>query len=264
MISGFPAPFGYVHTSTIPKTNKTLTLTSSKIFHANSTFSRWCNELFPVYFSSGSHILDLDGAGVDAFGIVNCGCHFIAYVTTSECRKYWVPRRAKTKMSFPGMLDNTVGGSLRSAEKPLDCIVREAEEEAGLPVQYTRAHIKACGTLSYQMSQTVDGKLGCQHHVQYVYEMEMRPDMIPIPLDSEADEFKRMTDEFKLMAPDEVIAALRNGEFKLNDAMTWMAFLIRHRHVNADNEPSLLEICARLHLKHDLLLCKAYFLNKIV
>ena len=42
----------------------------------------------------------------------------IAYVNTKEeGRKFWVPRRSRTKMSYPGMLDNTVGGSLKLGEK---------------------------------------------------------------------------------------------------------------------------------------------------
>ena len=31
-----------------------------------------------------------------------------------------------------------------------------------------------------------------------------------------------------------------------------MAYLIRHGVVNAENEPNFLEICSRLHRKHDL------------
>ena len=34
--------------------------------------------------------------------------------------------------------------------------------------------------------------------------------------------------------------------------MTWMAYLVRHGVVNAENEEYLVEICARLHRKHDI------------
>jgi len=54
-------------------------------------------------------------------------------------------------------------------------------------------------------------------------------------------------EEFKLMTLEEVKDALARGEFKLNCAMTWMAFLIRHGHVTAENEENLIEICARMH-----------------
>jgi hypothetical protein len=104
---------------------------------------------------------------------------------------------------------------------------------------------RSCGTLSYQMSVTDDGKSGCQHQVQYLYEMEMSEDILLMPYDGEAQ-------NFNLMSLEEVMAALRQGEFKLNCGMTWMAFLIRHGHVNAENEADLGEIEARLHWKHDM------------
>ena len=211
--------------------------------------NHWANELFPVYSSkTGEHVLDMDGCGVDLFGIVNYGVHMIAYVHTKdddEGRKFWVPRRSKTKMSYPGMLDNTVGGSLRSGERPINCIVREAAEEGSFPESYTREHVRACGTLSYSMDRTDDGREGCQHQVQYLYEMEVSEDIVPRVFDGEVE-------GFRLMGIEEVVGALRGGDFKLNCGMTWMAYLVRHGIVNAENEPHLVEICARMNRKHDL------------
>ncbi|KAF2823029.1 thiamine pyrophosphokinase [Ophiobolus disseminans] len=264
MIDGFPKPFGYVHTSTISRVSwdehwaidaehRFLTLNGGDTFaertwrmeetsrpnlkvNSSSVFGRWCDELFPLYDDDGQHILDMDGAGVDAFGIVNYTCHLIAYVKTSEGTKYWVPRRAKTKLSHPNMLDNTVGGSLASGEKPVDYI-------------YTRANITACGALSYSMTQTDDGRPGCQHQVQYLYEMEMLTGIVLTPNDGEAQ-------DFQLNTLENVVCASRKSEFKLNCAMTWMAFLIRHGHVNAENESNFMEISARLHRRHDLFIVK--------
>ncbi|KAK0506919.1 hypothetical protein JMJ35_010619 [Cladonia borealis] len=276
MIEGHEKPFGYVHSSFIaammPWSNlwslnhkkRFLTLhsfpndvqsrtnamqTTLRSAYNNGTVSYWANELFPIYSSTGGHILDMDGCGVDPFGIVSYAVHMIAYVTTKgneiETRKFWVPRRSKTKMSYPGMLDNTVGGSLRSGERPIDCIVREAAEEGGVPEEYTREHVKACGTLSYQMDRTDDGKEGRQHQVQYLYEMEVPEGFVPKPCDGEVE-------EFMLMGIEEVVGALRRGEFKLNCGMTWMSYLVRHGIVDAENEERLVEICARMHRKLDL------------
>jgi 8-oxo-dGTP pyrophosphatase MutT (NUDIX family) len=273
MISGFPKPFGYVHKDTVSKVNWPDFWTVNEeerklVFHGGDTFEqrtkrmettlrenrkkdktsafgRWSDERFPLYTDTGEHILDLDGSGVDAFGIVNYSCHLTAYVRTAQGVKYWVPTRSRTKMSFPGMLDNTVGGSLRSGESPLDCIVREAAEEASLPAAFTRANIKPCGTLSYTMTRTDDGQPGCQHQVQYIYEMELPEEKVLVPCDGEAE-------SFTLMTLEEVREALGAGRFKDNCGMTWMAFLVRHGIVNAENEMHLIEICARLHRKHDL------------
>ena len=95
------------------------------------------------------------------------------------------------------------------------------------------------------MSRTDDGKPGCQHQVQYLYEIKLGEEIIPKPFDGEVE-------EFTLMTLEEVQNALACGEFKLNCAMTWMAYFIRYGVVNAENEPNLVEVCSRLHRKHDL------------
>lgn len=77
-----------------------------------------------------------------------------------------------------------------------------------------------------------------------LYEIELTEDIVPKPFDGEVE-------EFTLKTLDQVRDALARGEFKLNCAMTWMAYLVRHGVVNAENEPNLVEINARLHRKHD-------------
>ena len=273
VIEGYDKPFGYVHSSFVrempwpscwsldhekrllsllsppdfqERTNLMNTTLRSEHVKGNiDALRKWADELFPVYSSTGEHVLDMDGCGVDLFGIVNFAVHLLAYVNTKEGIRFWVPRRSKTKMSYPGMLDNTVGGSLSSGERPIGCIVREAAEEGAIPEEYTRKNIISCGTLSYQMSLTDDGRPGCQHQVQYLYEMELTEDIVPKPFDGEVE-------EFTLKSLDEVRYALMHGEFKLNCGMTWMAYLVRHGIVNAENEPNLVEICSRLHRKHDI------------
>ena len=97
----------------------------------------------------------------------------------------------------------------------------------------------------YAMDRTDEGGEGCQFQVQYLYEMEVGEEIMLRPNDGEEE-------EFRLMGLDEVYHALRHGEFKLNCGMTWMAYLVRHGIVNAENEPDLVEICSRLHRRHDL------------
>lgn len=203
------------------------------------------NEPFAVCAADGEHVLDMEVLAVDSFGIVAPGVHLITYVMTSDGRKYWIQRRSKNKSTFPGMLDSTAAGNLISTEVPLDGMAREADEEAGIPETYTRANIKACGTVSYHMSKCNDGRPGSSPHVQYNYEMELPQDMIPVPKDGEVE-------EFMLLSLDEVCDALTRGEFKPNITMTYMAYLVRHGYVDISNEPRLAEVCARLNRKHDL------------
>ena len=57
-----------------------------------------------------------------------------------------------------------------------------------------------------------------------------------------------------LFSLDEVCDALTRGEFKPNFTMTDVAYLVRHGYVNFSNERRLVEVCARLNPKHDLLI----------
>lgn len=125
----------------------------------------WNQELFAIYDSDGQHIMDMVGSGLPFFGIIVFGVHMIAHTKTEDGLKYWVPRRSKTKTSCPGQLDNTVGGSLASGEKPVNCITRESAEEASLPENYTCTILKPCGALSYQMSR-IDR---CARHILKLY-----------------------------------------------------------------------------------------------
>ena len=119
---------------------------------------KWSDELFSVYDAGGEYVLDMDDCGVDLFGAVSFVVHMLASVNTEHGLKFWVPRRSKPKRSYPSMLDNTVGGSLSSGERPIDCIARDSAEEASFPEAYVRDNIKACGTLSYQLFRTDDGR----------------------------------------------------------------------------------------------------------
>lgn len=183
----------------------------------------------------------MDGSGADIFDFPGGGVDMIEYFTTKEGPRYWVPRRALMKFNYPGMLDNTVGGSLRSGEDPVDCIIREAEEEAFLPREFTRQHINSCGVLSFQV---YDGNPGFQAEIMCLYEIELPVDMILKPYDDEVGSFSVTTLE-------EVKESLAKGEFKMNCAMTWIAYMIHHGYITAENEKNLVEIEARLHRKFE-------------
>lgn len=273
LIEGYDKPLGYVHNQFVEEINwpdywkidpekRLLALVSAPDFETRSrlmnetlrknhesqkvpALAHWSDEDFPIYSATGEHVLTMNGCGVDMLGIVNFSVHMIGWVMTAEGVKIWVPRRAMTKMSYPGMLDNTVGGSLPVGEKPIDGIVRECEEEICLDQTYTRANIRPRGTNSFQLTQTDSQHTGCQHQVQYLYEMELRQDIVPKIGDGEVG-------ELHLKTIDEVREAMKNGEFKLSCNMTYLAFLIRHGYINAENEPDLPEICSRLNRKHDL------------
>ena len=76
--------------------------------------------------------------------------------------------------------------------------------------------------------------------MQYVYSIELPPHVIPTPSDGEVD-------HFELMALEEVQAALTEGKFETNIALTWIAYFISLGELNAENEKNLYAITCHLH-----------------
>lgn len=285
MVQGYSMPVGYVIDGFVREVEwpscwsldfdrRTLTLHGGETFdqrtqHMQQTLrsilkqrkalsSKWSNEDYPVYHGHGSgekktleHVMDMDRCGLEKFGIRTYGVHLTAWMKVvedgKELTKYVVPRRAKDKRIYPSLLDNSVGGGLGSQDQnsPFDGMVREIEEEAGIPPSYSRQHLKQCDVLSYSMATTNWGHPGWQHNTLYVFEMELTEGMLPEVNDGEVE-------AFYLMTLEEVQTELFKKSFLPTGTMTWIAYLIRHGHLNSEDVKDLPEITARLHRKHDL------------
>ncbi|KAL4821396.1 NUDIX hydrolase domain-like protein [Aspergillus spinulosporus] len=203
----------------------------------------WRNELYPVYGPDGEFLLEMERSASPLFGIVAYGIHATAYVEDEEGLKLWVPRRSKTKQTYPSMLDNTVAGGMSTGEKPFECLVREAMEEASLPEDVVRANATATGCVSY--TYTRDSRAGgetdlVQPEVEYVYDIKLPADVVPKPNDTEVE-------EFCLLTVEETKKALANGEFKPNCAVVLIDFFLRHGILTPENEKDFLQIITRIH-----------------
>ncbi|KAF4125347.1 NUDIX domain [Geosmithia morbida] len=215
----------------------------------NDTFKLlrgWRNELWPVYGRDGSLLFSMERVAISIIGAMQYGVHMTAYVRDETAPfgiKVWVPRRAANKSTFPGMLDNTVAGGLSTGEMPLDCIVREAEEEASLPADLVRSGAKLVNVVTYTYVTTEEymGDGGFVHpECQWLYDLELPEGIVPHPNDGEVQ-------EFKLYDVDQVAAQLANGEYKHDCGLIIIDFFIRHGILTEANEPDLKEIQRRIH-----------------
>jgi 8-oxo-dGTP pyrophosphatase MutT (NUDIX family) len=273
-IDGFSRPLGYVHNSIIRNVSwptywaidserRILHLTCP---HTPDSFERrtslldetiqqaknegkikelcWRGEPVELHTVEGVHICNMNNLGTQMFGTIAFGVHLIAWVRKPEATLYWLQRRSMAKPMHPGKLDTIAGGGLRVGEKAIDAMAREAAEEASIPVDFSLSHLKACGTVSYQLSYSFLNNPGSFPHVLYVYEMELPEDFVPQPNDGEVDEFVTMTES-------QVMEALYQDDFKPIVGVQWVAHFYRHGILTADNEPHLQELCSRLHRKLD-------------
>lgn len=214
----------------------------NKIFEV---LAGWRDELYAVYDHDGEKVFDIERSASCLFGVVTYGIHMTAYVKTPGEKhgiKIWVPRRAKTKSTYGGMLDNTVAGGIASGEIPLECLVRESEEEASLPEKLVREKVESKGTITYIYIREprAGGESGLvQPECQYVYDLELPGEVVPKPNDNEVE-------CFYLWSVEEVQAAMERGEFKPNCALLMLDFFARWGIINQENE-DYGEINSRLH-----------------
>jgi len=266
MVEGYSHPFGYILKSkaekiswpdpwTVDEERQAVVLSRGSGVEERSSFMentlrsehesgqvsdlrKLSKELYAVCNTEGELVLRMNRSAAGLFGIRTYGVFLVAFTETNEGRQFWVAQRSKTKMTHPGKLDMCVGGSLRADELPIDCLVREGEEEASIPAEFSRENVQPCGALTYHMAVDDNGGTASRAQTQYIYELELP--MEPKPCDDEVE-------GFKLMNLEEIIDALRHDKFKPNIVMTWIDYLIRHGHMHAENEEKYLQICARLH-----------------
>ncbi|KAI9821792.1 MAG: hypothetical protein M1827_002373 [Pycnora praestabilis] len=220
--------------------------TTSTAWRTQDTFEvlrGWRDELYPVYAPRGKLLFNIERAASPLFGVVTYGVHMTAFVRGKDCLRIWVPRRAKDKQTYGGMLDNTVAGGISTGEGVLESLVREAREEASLPEGLVRKGAKACGTVTYfyVRDARAGGEAGLlQPECQYIYEIELGDDDRPSPGDDEVE-------DFYLWDVPKVQTALRQGEFKPNCALVLLDFFVRHGILTPENEKDYIEIVSRIH-----------------
>lgn len=94
---------------------------------------------------------------------------------------------------YPLHLDNSVAGGIPSGLSPSESIIKESHEEASLPEEFTRTHIRPAGCISY-FHATAKGWL--QPEVQYLYDLRIPESesesgkVVLRPLDGEVESFE--------------------------------------------------------------------------
>jgi len=215
----------------------------------NKTFevlAGWRDELYAVYGPHNELLFSVERSASPLFGVVTYGVHMTCYTKSPESSygiKMWVPRRAATKSTYAGMLDNTVAGGIATGEEPFESLVRESDEEASLPEKLVRENAKAQGTITYVYIREprAGGESGLiQPECQYVFDLELPEDVLPKPNDSEVE-------QFYLWTVEEVQGALGRGEFKPNCGLLILDFFVRWGILTEENERDFKEIKRRLH-----------------
>lgn len=130
--------------------------------------------------------------------------------------RLWCARRALSKATDPGMLDNVTAGGLPSGETVVDCLQRELAEEAGLFNLQAHA-LQAAGSVRTARLEPQ----GWHDEVVHVFNLTLAAEFVPHNQDGEVAEF------MCLRAP-EVLERMLAGAFTVDAVQTLLQGL-RHR-----------------------------------
>ena len=183
---------------------------------------------------SAPALMAIDRGAATAFGVICGGFHLNGVVRGHDRDHMWVARRAKTKATYPDMLDNMVAGGHPFGLTAAANLRKECQEEAGIPAALAD-RARPVGMTSYAM----ETEEGLRRHAFYLYDLELPSDFTPVAVDGEVG-------SFTLMAVDEVAATVRRGQaFKYNCNLVIIDYLVRHGVLGPDH-PDYIRIVSGL------------------
>ena len=202
----------------------------------------WRDEAFPLLDPrDGRMLATAERASMRFWGALTRGAHCNGYVADASGRPafLWIARRSAHKPTDPGLLDNLVGGGVPHGQSPLEAVVREGWEEAGLEPWQMRA--LQAGSVIRVDCDVPEGRMVEDLHV---FDLELHEGLQPRNQDGEVSELRRMT-----IAEAAECAAC--GLMTVDASLVTLDFLLRHRLLADDQHAQLASQLARLRAATD-------------
>jgi len=172
-------------------------------------------------------LLRLERAAVVAFGVPSFGCHINGFVVDKDGETLvWLAKRALSKPTYPGLLDQIAAGGLPAHTSLIENAKKEAGEEASIPAEILDRDLRAAGAVSYRYA----ARRGLSTKTLCVFDLELPADLVPLNGDGEVD-------SFVLMPVEEAVQSLRAElyRWKPNSALVMLDFAMRRGYVSADD-----------------------------
>ncbi|CAL5088896.1 unnamed protein product [Urochloa decumbens] len=183
------------------------------------------NELYPVTSSYGMPVyFSLERAAAPYFGIKAYGVHMNGYVEKDGQKFLWIGKRSDVKQTYPGMLDHLVAGGLPYGISCKENIIKECEEEAGIPRSMS-TNATSVGAISYM---DIEG-FRYKRDVLFCYDLKLPADFLPNNEDGEVDSFRLIP------VPHAANIVRRTDFFKPNCNLVIIDFLFRHGYIQPDS-----------------------------
>jgi 8-oxo-dGTP pyrophosphatase MutT (NUDIX family) len=148
----------------------------------------WRNEAFPLLDPATlRRLASMERAAARFWGTLTLGAHANGYVADARGRPthLWIAQRAFDKATDPGKFDNLIGGGVPEGQTPLQALVREGWEEAGLAPEVLRGV-----TPGHVLRLYRDIPEGLQHEWLYGFDLQLPPASSPANQDGEVEGFE--------------------------------------------------------------------------
>jgi len=202
----------------------------------------WRNEPFAVRESLQSPPeLIVERAAAVLFGVPAYGVFLNGYTCEGQTSPthVWIGKRVATKATWPGRLDALAAGGLAAGMLPVQAMINECAEEAGIQRDLVKG-LKAVSAVGYTGFN--DDMWGLKRDQLFCFDLELPPEFKPLPVDGEMDGFEKIqiSDLITMLA-----MPVRDDDsdnlWKPNVGVVLIDFLVRHGFVDAD-DPSFLDL----------------------
>ncbi len=185
----------------------------------------WRDELYPVTTEyQARSLFDMERAAAILFGLRVYGIYLNGYVDQDNRQKLWIARRSMEKSINPGKLDTMVAGGHPVGITVFDNLIKECQEEAGIPASIARHATPVSGISYIQETET-----GIFEEFCFIFDLELHQDFTPQNMDGEVASFQ-LWDLDKIK---QVLAETR--DFSYDAALTTLDFLLRNGTIDADH-----------------------------
>jgi 8-oxo-dGTP pyrophosphatase MutT (NUDIX family) len=152
----------------------------------------------------GETLFEMERAAFRFFGLQSRAAHINGYAPDG---RLWCGRRAPSKATDPGLLDNLAAGGLPAGEALARCAQRELGEEAGVPAEIARGVVDLGAVLTRRRVRE-----GWHEEVLQVFQLQLPAGFVPRNQDGEVS-------EFLCLDAEEALARCQAGEFTRDAAI---------------------------------------------
>lgn len=147
----------------------------------------WRGENVDVFATDDAEpLFRIERSLVRPLGLLQRSIQVNVYTQLDEQTFVWIARRAASKPVDPGVWDCLVGGGIASGETPLETLMREAAEEAGIDRRLAR-RARPIGVID-SVATTTDLGLTILHRERLMlYDLKVDPAFEPVAADGEVD-----------------------------------------------------------------------------